>query len=130
MGLAHTSTLGARRARLVANKDVRGLENHLPTLTCPQQPRALRIGSAWQCYKHQLWNANSHQKSMLLGRLGGSVGRASDLGSGHDLAVLRFEPRVGLCADSSEPGACFGSCVPLSLRPTPACALSLSVFQK
>ena len=42
-----------------------------------------------------------------MGRLGGSVGYASHFGSGHDLAVREFEPRVGLCADSSEPGACF-----------------------
>ena len=26
---------------------------------------------------------------------------------GHDLAVREFEPRVGLWADGSEPGACF-----------------------
>ena len=38
-----------------------------------------------------------------------------DFGSGHDLMVCEFEPRVGLCADSSEPGACFGFCVSLSL---------------
>ena len=31
----------------------------------------------------------------------------TDFGPGHDLAVREFEPRVGLCADSSEPGACF-----------------------
>uniref|UniRef100_A0ABI7WM50 protein-tyrosine-phosphatase n=1 Tax=Felis catus TaxID=9685 RepID=A0ABI7WM50_FELCA len=36
-------------------------------------------------------------------------------GSGHDLPVRGFEPRVGLCADSSEPGACFGFCLSLSL---------------
>ena len=35
------------------------------------------------------------------GRLGASVGQASDFGSGHDLTVREFEPRVGLCADSS-----------------------------
>ena len=29
--------------------------------------------------------------------------------------VCGFEPRVGLCADGSEPGACFGFCVSLSL---------------
>ena len=58
-----------------------------------------------------------------LGRLGGSLGRASDFSSGHDLAVCGFEPRVGLCADSSEPGACFGFCLLLSL-PHPTCALS------
>ena len=36
-----------------------------------------------------------------------------DVGSGHDLTVREFEPRVGLWADSSEPGACFGFCVAL-----------------
>ena len=42
-------------------------------------------------------------------------------GSGHDLTVREFEPRVGLCADRSEPGACFGSCV----SPSPILSLSL-----
>ena len=60
------------------------------------------------------------------GRLGGSVGRVSDFGSGHDLAVCEFEPRVGLCADGSEPGARFGFCVSLSLCPSHAHALSLN----
>ena len=64
--------------------------------------------------------------STRLGRQGGSVGQASVLGSGHDLTVHEFEPHVGLCADSSEPGACFGFCVSLSLCPSPAHALSLS----
>ena len=54
-------------------------------------------------------------KGTLEGRLGGSVGWAADYGSGHDLAVRGFEPRVGLCADSSEPGACLGFWVSLSL---------------
>ena len=49
------------------------------------------------------------------GRLGGSGGETSDFASGHDLTVREFEPRVGLCADGSEPGACFGFCVSLSL---------------
>ena len=62
---------------------------------------------------------------LLSGHLGGSVGWASDFGSGHDLAVREFEPHVGLSADSSEPGPCFRFCVPLSLRPTPDCAPSL-----
>ena len=39
--------------------------------------------------------------------LGGSVHEASDFGSGHDLMVREFEPRVGLCANSSEPEARF-----------------------
>ena len=41
-----------------------------------------------------------------------------------------FEPCVGLCADSSEPGACCGFCVSLSLCPSPAHALSLSKINK
>ena len=60
-------------------------------------------------------------KGFLGGRLGGPVGWASDFGSGHDLTACGFEPRVGLCADSSGPGACFGLCVSLSL------SLSLSL---
>ena len=48
-------------------------------------------------------------------------------GSGHDLAVREFEPRVGLWADGSEPGACFRFCVSLSLCPSPlVLCLSLS----
>ena len=40
--------------------------------------------------------------------------------SGHDLTVCEFESLVGLCADSSEPGACFRFCVFLSLSaPSP-----------
>ena len=48
----------------------------------------------------------------------------------HDLAVCEFEPRVGLCADSSEPRACFRFCVPLSLCPSPTHALSLCLRNK
>ena len=36
-----------------------------------------------------------------------------DIGSGHDLMVRGFEPKVGLCANSKEPGWDFLS--PLSL---------------
>ena len=51
---------------------------------------------------------------------------APDLGSGRDLTVRGFEPRVGLCADSSEPGARFGFWVslPLSAPPSPLPRLS------
>ena len=59
------------------------------------------------------------------GRLGSSVGWASDFGSGPDLTVGGFEPCIGLCADSLEPGACFKFYVPFSLCPFPAHALSL-----
>ena len=48
----------------------------------------------------------------------------------HDLAVREFEPRVGLWADGSEPGACLRFCVSLSLCPAPVHALSLSVLKK
>ena len=65
------------------------------------------------------------KRSLFAGLLGGSVGGASDFGSGHDLAVCEFEPRVGLCADGSELGAGFGFCVSLSLCSSPAHALSL-----
>ena len=40
---------------------------------------------------------------------------------------LWVQAHVGLCADSSEPGGCFGFCVSLSLCPYPVCALSLSL---
>ena len=64
-------------------------------------------------------------KLLTVGAPGGSVGSASDFGSGHDLTVCEFKPCVGLCADSSEPGACcFGFCVSLSLCPSPVHALS------
>ena len=62
-----------------------------------------------------------------VGLLGGSVGEVSDFRSGHDLAVREFEPRVGLCADSSEPGARFQFCVSLSLSAPPPLVLCLSL---
>ena len=63
-------------------------------------------------------------------RRGGSAGWAPDFGSGRDLAVRGFEPRVRLCADGSEPGACFGFCVSLSLCPSPCShSISLSLSQ-
>ena len=66
------------------------------------------------------------------GKILTQITSASDFGSGRDLAVREFEPRVGLCAGSSEPGACFGFCVSLSL-PLPhscLCSLSLSKINK
>ena len=68
-------------------------------------------------------------KKRKQGHMSSSVGWASDFGSGHDLVVREFEPRMGLCVDSSEPGACFGFCGSLSLCPSPAHTLSLSVSQ-
>ena len=65
-----------------------------------------------------------------MGRLGGSVGEASAFSSGHDLVVHEFESRVGLCADSSEPGAWSLLrilCLLLCLSPTHDLSLSLSL---
>ena len=73
------------------------------------------------------WNpAGSKAKKCAFpsGRRSDSVGEASDFGSGHDLTVPEFEPRVGLCADSSEPGACFRFCVSLSLTLPCSCSVS------
>ena len=41
--------------------------------------------------------------------------------------VGEFKPRVRLCADRLEAGACFGFCVSFSLCPSLTCALSLSL---
>ena len=60
------------------------------------------------------------------GCLGGSAQLNVRLDSRHDLVAYEFEPHVRLCADSAEPGACFGLCIFLSLCPSPARALSLS----
>ena len=48
---------------------------------------------------------------------------------GHDLAVREFEPRVGLWADGSEPGACFRFCVSLSVSAPPLFMLFLCLLQ-
>ena len=58
------------------------------------------------------------------GRLGGSVGSASDFGSGHDLMDVDFKPRVGLSVVSTEPAS--DALFPL-LYPSPAGSLSLSL---
>ena len=59
--------------------------------------------------QESMWKDTQHQ-----GHLGGSVSSVSDFGSGHDLAVHEFKPHIRLCADCSEPEACFGFCVSLS----------------
>ena len=69
-------------------------------------------------------------KNHSAGAPGGSVGWASNFGSGHDHAVRGLEPCIGLCADGSKPRACFQFCVSLSLCPSPDHTLSLSVSQK
>ena len=77
----------------------------------------------FQIYSFYSWNLINVCSG---GRLGGSVGWASDFGSGHELTVGEFEPCIGLCADSLQPGACFKFYVSLSLCSSPTQALSLS----
>ena len=43
---------------------------------------------------------------------------------------VSFKPHVGLCADSSEPGACFRICVSLSLTLPHSCSFSISKINK
>ena len=62
-----------------------------------------------------------------MGLLDGSVDQASNFGSGHDLTVCDFRPRIGLRADSSEPGSCLRFCVSPSLSDPSLLALSLSL---
>ena len=57
---------------------------------------------------------------MHLGAWGAQSVNHPTLAPGHDLKACEFEPCVGLCADSSDPGACLGFCVSLSLCPSPA----------
>ena len=49
---------------------------------------------------------------------------------GHDLPIREFEPRIGLWADGSEPGACFRFCVSLSLPLPRSCSVSLCLKNK
>ena len=75
-------------------------------------------------WKERLSHTVSFKKIKWQGHLGGSVGWASDFGSGHDLTACKFEPCIRLCAHSSESGACFGLCLPLSAPPPLALCLS------
>ena len=67
------------------------------------------------------------KSKLFSGRLGVSVGEASDIGSGLGLTVCEFKPRVGLSAVSTEPPSD-------PLPPSPSapllCVLSLSLSQK
>ena len=43
------------------------------------------------------------------------------------ISVCGFEPRIGLCADNLEAGACFEFCVSLSLSAPPLLMLTVSL---
>ena len=96
-------------------------------LTWGVSPRVLRMthdAVSLQCLGRQVpqlcpvscFHCSLEQNMRFISTIvkGGAPGGLSQLsvrlGSGHALPVCEFEPRVGLCADSSEPGACFGFC--------------------
>ena len=58
------------------------------------------------CVKNLFWGARGAQSVKRLTSAQVTISRVREL-----------EPHVRLCADSSEPGACFGSSVSLSLCP-------------
>ena len=65
----------------------------------------------------------------MAGHMGGSVGEASSIGSGHDLTVCEFELLPGLAAVSAEPA--FDLLSPLlSVPPLLLLVLSLSKINK
>ena len=74
--------------------------------------------------KEQINETTSELK--ILGHLGGSVGWASNFGSGHDLAVQNSRPMSGsvLTAQSLEPAS--NSVSPSLSAPPPIHTLSLS----
>ena len=74
--------------------------------------------------------ASLNEKLAEQGSLGGSVSYASNFSSGRDSTEREFKPRVGLCADSSEPGASFGLCLPHSLLLPHSCFVSLFLKNK
>ena len=59
-----------------------------------------------------------------------SAGWASNSGSGHDLTVHGFKPRVRLRADSSEPGTASDSVSPSLSDPPLLISVSLSLKNK
>ena len=79
----------------------------------------LQLPHAFWYYTVFIWKVSAVQKDYFGGRLGGSVAWASDFRLGHDLEVREFRPQVRLCANSSEPGACFRFCLPLALSAPP-----------
>ena len=59
------------------------------------------------------------------GHLGGSVSLTLGFGSGQDLRVHEFKPRVGIYADSTEPA--WSPPLSPSAHPASVCSLSLSL---
>ena len=112
-------------------KQAPGSEPSVQSPTRGSNSRTTRWWPGWSRTLNRLCHPGAPVCSLLLRvcfrRLGGSVSWASNFSSGHALTVHWVQPRIGLCADSLEPGACFRFCVSLSLCPSPIHALSVSV---
>ena len=103
-------------ARPLASSETLGLGLRHPCLNKP---------SMW---RRCTWELKNHS-----GLWGAWVAQSVKHPTSAQVMISRFgssSPRVGLCADSSELGACFRFCVSLSLCPSPVHALSLSVSKR
>ena len=89
-------------------------ENGTLTHPCDNAPQTTFGGTLAHTFRGA-WEARSVEHLTL------------DLGSSHGLTVCEFKPHIGLCADSWERGACLIFCVSLSLCPSPAHGVSLSL---
>ena len=93
----------------------------------PKQALCCQSRARCRAWSHLLWD---HDLSWNKDSGCGAPGWLSQLGdwlhSGHDLTDRDFEPSVGFCADSLEPGACFGFCLPFSAPSLLTFCLSLS----
>ena len=76
----------------------------------------------------------THRVSLKINKLRGAwVVQSIEHPTSAQVMISQFvglEPHVGLCADSSEPGACFGFCFSRSLCLSLTHVLSLSLPQK
>ena len=92
-------------------------------------------GNSSLCYFGGLLNIHTFEKFKKTNLWGNWVAQSvkgAILRSGHDLTIREFEPHVGLCADSSEPGACFRFSASPTLCPsllTLCLSLSLSTMK-
>ena len=83
--------------------------------------------SHFMCFPHLSAQKNFMGRDAWVAQ---SVEQPTSLRSGHDLTVCEFETLIGLCADSSEAGACFGFCVSLSVPLLHSCSVSLCLRNK
>ena len=92
-----------RRKVLFVSLGHHPLPNSLPWfLSCPVPSPSYLLSYKKPVKTQRISLYKKIYKSSFWGRLGGSVGWASDFGSGHDLPVCEFKPRMGLSAVSSD----------------------------